>query len=152
MKNADWAVLIPELSQWNDGQGISPRHWIAGIGTYEHAIGYAQIFWPEFIEHDGCVLFADFSEDSYRGFLRQTHGNRKAVEAVMNHRHIVDLFPNAEKTREQVLYLGRLIREIWECKLRRDFPDRKIIVSFAEAPDVDLLDCEVTFFQEGKGA
>jgi hypothetical protein len=106
------------------------------------------LFWPNFTEHDGCVFFAGFSEDSYRGFMQHTGGNRQAVEAVMNHWHILDLFPGSRPAREQVVYFGRLLREVWASKLASEFPHRRFVVSFPEEPFEDFLDYEVTFFTE----
>jgi hypothetical protein len=142
--------LVAETRQWNDGRGIDLESWIACVGNFEHAIAYGELFWPDFAEHDGCVFFARFSEESYRGFLQQTGGNRQAVEAVMNHRHILDLFcrPDLKPTREQVIYLGRLLKDAWAAKLQRDFPGKRFVVSFPEEASEDLLDYEVTFFQE----
>jgi hypothetical protein len=144
------ADLIPQTREWNDGRGIDLRSWIGCVGSFEHAIGYGELFWPDFAEHDGCVFFAGFSEESYRGFKQQTGGNRQAVEAVMNHRHILDLFSNPDLApqREQVVYLGRLLKEMWAAKLQRDFPAKRFAVSFPEEPSEDLLVYVVTFFQE----
>jgi hypothetical protein len=120
------------------------------VSSFEHAIAYGELFWPDFAEHDGCILFAGFSEKSYQGFMEQTGGNRQAVEAVMNHRHIIDRFcrPELEPTQAQVVYLGRLLKEMWAAKLQRDFPTKRFVVSFPEEKLEDLLDYEVTFFQE----
>ena len=144
------ADLIPETRAWNDGRGIDLDAWIGCVGSFEHAIAYGELFWPDFTEHDGCVFFAGFSEESYQGFMEQTSGNRQAVEAVMNHRHILDLFrrPELEPTRAQVVYLGRLLKEMWAAKLQRDFPGKRFVVSFSEEDLEDLLDYQVTFFQE----
>lgn len=144
------ADLIPETRAWNNGKGIGLEYWVQCVGSFEHAIAYGELFWPEFEEHDGCVFFAGFSADSYRGFMEQTGGNQQAVEAVMNHRHILDLFcaPELTPTRTQVVYLGRLLREIWAAKLQRDFPDKRFVVSFPEEPSEDLLYYEVTFYQD----
>ena len=143
------ADLVAESREWNKGRGITLESWIGYVGNFEHAIGYGELFWPEFTEYDGCVLFAGFSEKSYRGFMQQTGGNRQAVEAVMNHRHILDLFcgPALQPTREQLVYLGRLLKEMWTAKLQRDFPGRRIAISFPDEP-CDDLDYEITFFQE----
>jgi hypothetical protein len=143
-------ALVPELSTWNDGAGIDIDSWLACIGTYEHAVAYGRLFWPEFTLHEDCVFFAGFSVDSFRGFMEQTAGNKKAVEAVMNHRHILDLFPNVtpEPSLALVVHLGRLLKEIWASKLRRDFPTRNVVVSFPEDGNADLVDFEITFFQE----
>ena len=141
--------LIPETRDWNGGSGISIESWIGCIGSIEHAIGYGELFWPEFVELDGCVFFAGVMETSYRGFLEQTGGDKRAVEAVLNHRHILDLFSGAQPTHQQVVYLGRLLREIWAAKLAHDFPNRRFVVSFPEEECEGLLDYEVSFFQDG---
>jgi hypothetical protein len=96
MKKDNFNNLIPELPKWNDGNGIDIVTWIGCVGNFEHAIKYSSLFWPEFTEHAGCILWADFKIDAYDGFMRQTGGNKKAVEAVMNHVHILDLFADIE--------------------------------------------------------
>jgi len=40
------------------------------------------------------------------------------------------------------------LRDTWQARLNRDFPGRKIRVSFPEEHGEDLLQYEVTFFQE----
>jgi hypothetical protein len=147
----DFAELIPQLKNWKvDGTIISPDEWIGASGNYEHLVAYAKILWPEFVEHDDCVFRAGFTEETYRGFMAQAGGDKTSVEAVMNHRHVLDFFCNAnpKPTREMILYVGRLLRDTWQAKLNRDFPDRKIRVSFPEEHCEDLLQYEVTFFQE----
>jgi len=123
---------------------------LAHIGRYEHLVAYAQVLWPDFVEHDDCVLHAGFTDDIYKGFMAQTKGDKTSVEAVINHRHVLDLFCSADPkpTREMILYVGRLLTDTWQAKLNRDFPGRKIRVSFPEAYCEDLLQYEVTFFQE----
>ena len=125
--------LVPETRNWNKGSGIDIRSWIKCVGNFEHAIGYGELFWPEFTELDGCVFFAGVTEAGYRGFMEQAGGNKRAVEAVINHRHSLDLFSVAEPSRNQVIYVGRLLREIWTAKLAHDFPDREFEVIFTNA-------------------
>jgi hypothetical protein len=147
----DFTELIPELKDWKAaGKIIDPEEWIGTIGSYEHLVAYAQVLWPDFVEHDDCVFRAGFTEEIYEGFMAQTNGDKPSVEAVMNHRHILDLFCNGNPvpTREMVLYVGRLLRDTWQAKLSRDFPARKFRVSFPEEHCDDLLQYEVTFFQE----
>lgn len=142
--------LVPETRDWNGDHGIELDDWIGCMGSFEHAIAYGELFWPDFVEHDGCVFFAGFCEESCRGFMQQTGGNRQAVEAVMNHRHIRDLFcsPELKPTQAQVVYLRRLLKEVWAAKLQRDFPGKRFVVSFPERPSENLLDYQVTFFQQ----
>ena len=144
--------LVPETRHWNEGNGIDLRSWIGCVGNIEHAIGYAELFWPDFILFDDCVFFAGkFSEEGYFGFLKHSGGNKQATEGVMNHWHILDLFfsdSTVPPMKEQVIYLGRLLKDIWEVKLRHDFPERLFVVSFPEGPTDDLSDYEVTFYQK----
>lgn len=148
----DIAKVLPELRSWNEGKGIDAESWIRCIGRFDHAVGYGHLFWPSFTIHDDCIMFSDFTVDSYDAWMKQTSGRKRAVEAVMNHRHILDLFSSdeSEVSRELVLYLGRLLRDMWTCKLKRDFPDRDIIVSFPEEHCDDLLDYEITIFHQKK--
>ncbi len=139
--------LIPELSLWNNGKGIDVVSWIQGNGSFEHAIAYGRMFWKDFVEHDDCVFRDGFCVESYLEFLKQLDNDKEAVERVMNHCHIADLFPNSDPTTEQVIYLGRLLKEIWQTKLKRDFPSRNIIVEFYEQDCDWILDYQITFFQ-----
>jgi hypothetical protein len=145
----DFAELIPDLPVWNNGRGISVEHWTGCSGSFELAVGYSRLFWPNFVEHEGCVFFADFSAESYRGFMERCKGDRRRVEAVMNHRHVFDYFSHAGgvATQAQILYLGRVLRDIWRTKLTHEFPDRAFVVSFPEGPFENIIHYAVTFWQ-----
>ncbi len=148
----DYRNLIPEIREWEEVNKaeFDPGSWISLAGNYEHAIGYAWLFWPTFEVFDGCVLRSGFDAVNYYGFLKQTNGNRAAVEAVMNHIHIATLFgdPDLRPTREQLVWLGFRLKDMWDCKLRRDFPDRSLVVAFngQDAVDDDL-DFQLTAYQ-----
>lgn len=104
--------LLPELRGWNDGHGISIEAWLSDAGNFKLAIAFGELFWPPFVEHDGCVLFAAGSLDSYAGFLASKREKAMASRwrAVMNHRHVLDLFPQAESDATEVQ-----IRHMAEC-------------------------------------
>ena len=146
---SDFNILIPQLATWKNGEGTDVDTWLVNVGSYEHAVAYANLFWPEFTVHDDCVLVAGFNETIFDGFMEQTGGNRRAVEQVMNHRHILDLFqkPDQAPSEEIIVHLGRVLKDMWSCKLRHDFPSRTIVVSFTENDVEDLLDYEITFYQ-----
>ena len=150
MADDDFTALIPELPQWNNGAGIDAKTWIACVGNFELATGYSLIFWPRFVEFGQYVLReGHFSEDTVREWERATNNDRQATEAVINHVHLLDIHGDqaAEPTEAQLRYLGRVLRETLEAKLKRDFPDRTFEVVFNDEPDLDLLDYEVTFWQ-----
>lgn len=143
----EFNVLIPELADWNDGEGIDIDSWLGANGNYTQAIAYGNLFWPEFVEYDDCVFHNHFQETTYQSWLIQTQGDKTAVEKVMNHRHLSDLFYGQATSAAQLIYMGRLLRDIWQAKLRRDFPGRHIEVEFYENDVSDLEGYQLTFFQ-----
>jgi hypothetical protein len=149
MSTANYAALIPELPTWNNGAGIDPESWIGCVGNFELAAGYSFIFWPSFIEFEGYIFReSGFCEDNLRAWERSTSNDRQAVEAVINHVHLLDLHSyGTPATEPQLRYLGRVLRDILDTKLKRDFPDRSFQVTFNDEPDLDLIDYEVTFWQ-----
>ena len=80
--------MKPQLAAWNNGAGIDLESWVGCEGRFSLAVGYAAIFWPEFVEFEGYILRKGFSESSLRGFELQEGTNRKAVESLMNHFHL----------------------------------------------------------------
>ena len=81
--------------------------------------------------------------------MAQTNGDRKQVEAVMNHLHIADVLEGVVESpsHEVILAFGRLMRDLWIEKLSKDFPGRKFVVSFPEEHSDDVVDYEITFYQ-----
>lgn len=145
--STDFHRLIPELSLWMSDKAMDVGSWLSCVGNYEHAIAYGDLFWPEFEEHDGCVFRKPVPRTAYDDWLKSTDGDKDHVQAVMNHVHLLDLFHDVKSppTREQIVHLGRKLKETWGAKLRHDFPNREIVVSFLEEGCADLLDYEVTF-------
>jgi hypothetical protein len=140
--------LIRELPRWNNGEGIDPESWIGCVGNYELAVGYSLVFWPRFTRFERYVLREDFSEGALRGFEQQVGSTRESVEWVMNHVHIGDIHYDVEvKTERQLRYLGRLLKEIHEVKLRANFPDLRFVVEFNDEPGLDLVDYQMSFWQ-----
>lgn len=79
--------MSAELGAWNNGAGIDLESWIGCEGRFSLAVGYAAVFWPQFVEFDGYILREGFSEESLRGFEAQAGSGRKGTEWLMNHLH-----------------------------------------------------------------
>jgi hypothetical protein len=104
---------------------MTSEHFQNGLTAYQ------KLFWPDFVEHDDCVFVA-FDEPIYKQWLQQTGGDKRKVEAVMNHRHIIDILPETVEspTRSLVVSFGQLLRDVWDAKLRRDFPTSIFVSAF----------------------
>jgi hypothetical protein len=151
----DRVKLIPEIKDWQnqDRQDFGVEDWIAIEGNVKLAIGYSLIFWPDFIEHEDCVfLKSHFSLDGFNNWKNVDYVKYfSQIEYVINHVHILDIFANekqAEVTRDQIIYLGEILRDMYESKLNNQFKERTFCVTFNghENPG-DLIDYELSFHQ-----
>jgi len=145
-------ITRPNYSPFANKMPNNSADFLLGLVTSEYYSkgleAYRRLFWPDFIEHDGCTFLA-FDEQRYQEWFRTLEGDRERIEATMNHRHILDSLPEdvQDPTRDLVLGFGRLLGETWSAKLLRDFPDREFVVSFPEEYSEDLIDYEITFWQ-----
>jgi hypothetical protein len=140
-----------ELAAWNNGAGISIESWVGCTGSFSLAAGYSSVFWPKFIMFDEYILREGFSEDSLRGFEQQKGINRKSVEWHMNHLHIADIqyYGCKDASKDKLLLLGNLLKEIYEAKLLWQFPDNPCSVEFYQPDDEDdLMEYQISFWQK----
>lgn len=149
MKNVDWDVLIPELKRWNNGGGIDPETWAGCTGTFQLAVAYTTIFWPDFTEMDGMVFRGKMTRAMLDSWIKNCSGDRKNIEATANHLHILDLhyLGSPDASEERIVFLGNVLREIYRAKLRLEFPDRNFTVDFYEPPNKELQEYQLTFYQ-----
>jgi hypothetical protein len=142
--------MLPELAEWNNGDGIDLEPWVACSGNFRLAIGYSTVFWPRFVLFEDYTLREGFSVESLRQFEEQQKCDKRSVEAVLNHLHIADIqhYGCEDITVQRVVFLGRILKEIYIAKLAWQFPDRPCEVTFYEPDDrTDLNGFEITFWQ-----
>lgn len=134
---SEWTGDLLRLKQWYDA------------GLVGQSMNFPAVFWPSFDECDCCVVLASRSPGTLIDmWLAREQGNRREVEMQLNSVYVRDLFTcvPADPTREQIIWLTRLLRKMWERKLHREFPQRKFIITFDEAED-DVLHSHITFYQ-----
>ncbi|MFT0211502.1 hypothetical protein VQ643_02665 [Pseudomonas sp. F1_0610] len=152
----DNKLLVPEIAQWQalNGPEFSIADWLGGVGSMSLAIAYAELFCPTFIEHEGCVLHQQQLNienfNSWKTASSVTYYSQ--IEAVINHVHILDLFPRDDIqeniTYLQIAHLGKALQRCYQAHLQLAFPDREFDVFFnGDEPDLDLLDYQLSFYQ-----
>ena len=148
--------LIPELKDWKkeNGEDFDLQDWVVCEGNIRLAIGYSAIYWPEFLKYNDCVFIkSHFTQDNYIKWTKsESVDNFQQIESVINHIHILDLFAwekQEEINYDQVIYLGKVLRDIYDLKLKAEFPKRKFIVTFNDGlKSDDLNDYQLTFYQD----
>lgn len=149
--------LIPDLIEWRKYNGVdfSIEDWMVSEGNIRLTIAYSLLFWPEFIEYDGCIILKNkFSAQNFENWKKAGYvKNYAQIESVLNHIHLLDLFGTEEKkdeiNYEQILFLGNKLCEIYTAKLKIDFPEKKFIFKFNGNEKIETFDdYEITFYQE----
>jgi hypothetical protein len=140
--------VLPELRQWSDGKGITIDGYAFTIGRFDHAIGYAHLFWPAFHEHDGCVFRRPVNIGHYEEWLSHFAGDRSRVEAMMNHEDLAYLFlsDGYEPTASVIAHLANVMRDMWAAKLKLEYPGRdfQVVTSCLDR----VVDAQLTFFEQ----
>jgi hypothetical protein len=70
--------LIPELADWNNGNGIDLGSWIGHMGDLNLAIGYSTLFWPKFVLFEDLILREGFSPETLQVFIKQCGSEKKS--------------------------------------------------------------------------
>lgn len=104
-------------------------------GTVSSALLYASLIWPEFVEVDGMVFFAEERAaqpalaDPAKTLARRFGGDRSEMERAFNAVEIPKLFASAmEADVPEVARLAEILRAAWKAKLAADFPDRQFVI------------------------
>lgn len=101
-----------------------------GHQTKKHAelTHLMSFIWPVFYEIDGCVL-VDFNNERVEHIANTN--DLTALEASENHIHIDSINTEFQNRPKDGLRFGYKLFEIWEAKLRSEFPQKKFSLILA---------------------
>lgn len=140
-----------ELAAWNSGKGINLEGWVCCEGNFRLAVGYSTVFWPNFVEFENYILVEGYSEEAIREYASQPGNTPKIVEATNNHLHIADIqYVGCDDiSKDKIIHLGNILKEIYQAKLSWLFPDKPCVVEFYQPEDSeDLIEYQITFWQK----
>jgi hypothetical protein len=142
----DAVDLLPELAQWNNGDGISADAWIFIEGRADHSLALCSMLWPQFVEFEDYVLRAPLDVERLRGWETSGELSRQQIETAMNAYLLDGMFPRYEADptlkNAQCVRLASVMADMLGAKLARDFPERRFS-AFA----MDCDDFGVSFHQ-----
>jgi hypothetical protein len=114
------------------------------------AAAFTKLFWPDFIEVDGCILLKiAYSPESFQSWVEQYHGDTRRVEAMMNHIHISDLFLNPPRDvdfPDQLFeYLANALVFGWKQALQAAYPDKQFVFTLGHGygPEISFHQADV---------
>jgi hypothetical protein len=94
----------------------------------------SELFFPELIEVRGCILLASgYEQANFDEWWETTAGDHIAIERVINHLHLWDLFePSGEPEERALEVMARRVAQAWRCHAVETFPDREFEVAVTD--------------------
>lgn len=130
------ADQLPEFRTWSE-QFEPPADtsaYLAREVSITAATILSELFFPELVNVRGCVLLSSSYESSnFEDWWQQMAGDQAAVERVLNHLHLWDIFEPSNDSEEQALdVLAQRIARSWRCWATTTFPDRVFEVTVTD--------------------
>lgn len=100
----------------------------------DRAFAVMRLLVPQFDEVRGCVLIrgaGNYSPESFEQWWSKLDGNVPAIEDVINHLHLWDVFTGSDEnplTEQALNEFGQSLVLTWTAALARSYPDRKFLV------------------------
>ncbi|MEN3538233.1 hypothetical protein AAH991_24195 [Microbispora sp. ZYX-F-249] len=123
---------LPQADGWmTTADGFDVRAFLLANVTVGEAAALSLLFWPEFVEYRDCVfLGALFDKRSVDTWFEELKGDRSAVENVVNHLHLWDVFaPRSESEYAILPEVASRVAAMWRAALRDAFPAREFVVA-----------------------
>ena len=139
-----------ELANWSFPAGTELESWVECMGNFSLAVGYATLFWPKFSAIGEYIFRGEPPAENIAGFENQAASTPKSVEAVLNHLHLADIQHAfcEDSSKDKLIHLGLILKEIYEAKLAREFPGRPCTVELYYPDDPEYLwGYQITFWQ-----
>ena len=122
---------------------IQARHYVKKMSI----IGHVCVRKPT--DKGWGIFNKNFSLETYNSFYEYFKGDKTSLEKTINHIHLRYINMNvtpSDNVIDQYIYLGNLLKQMWQCKLDNDFPEREMIVNFCTGSKEDLDGFEVSFW------
>lgn len=150
-------TLIKSFQEYfhnEDTHNFTVLDFVGAFGSPLMALGYAKLFWPEFIEFKGMVFFAeDFDSDMQKrvtDMLEQDNLAANEIEQSFNLFEVPSIFfaqYAGDTDEEQDEDLAEILARMWKCKLETDFPEKDFSVRVL-SPEESGGEVAVSFSQE----
>lgn len=94
------------------------------------AVTISMMLWPTFCKIDGCFIWQRSNEEeklvsNVGTWMEQRNGDRSAVESIVNHLHLWDVFDSQgeDGAEEAIEWMASIFEKSWTCALKDQYPD-----------------------------
>ena len=135
-------------SSWAEKDNIDIFSYVSAVCSPEDCLLFCRLLFPDFFVSQGAVILnAKYDHDVFFVWLKKFDGDVRAVEEIMNHTHLYDVFSGCNDEVDDVVFeqLAELVSLSWRLVLKDKFPERKFSVEVSNS-DQDYGPT-VTFYQ-----
>ena len=119
-------------------RSFDPWEEIHDQGYADLALAFARMFWPTFVERQGCVLIEHRADDrAIAEALERLGGDPRAVEELLNRVSLREEMPieDSEVEDETFMEIGQVMQRSWRAALAAQFPGREFVVKLLDWED-----------------
>lgn len=135
-------------SSWAKKDDVDISSYMSAMCNPEDCLVFCRLLFPDFFVSQGAVLLdAKYDHDVFVVWLTKFDGDARAVEKLMNHTHLYDVFSGCTDEVDDIIFeqLAEIIALSWRLALKDKFPDSKFSVDVSNS-DQDYGPT-VTFYQ-----
>lgn len=135
-------------SGWAEKDNIDIFSYVSAVCNPEDSLLFCRLLFPDFFVRDGAVcLSAKYDSEIFSLWLSKYNGDVCAVEKIMNHTHLYDIFAGCSDDVDDVVFeqLAEVVALSWRLVLKDKFPESKFVVDVSNS-DQDYGPT-VTFYQ-----
>jgi hypothetical protein len=128
------AVTVPGMGR----RSFDPWEEIHDHGDADLALAFARLFWPTFVERQGCVVIEHRAEGAaIAEAFDRSGGDPRAVEERLNRVALREQMPieDSEIEDETFLEVAQIMQRSWRAALAEQFPGREFVVELLDSED-----------------
>lgn len=121
-------------NQWHYPEKMDVFNYISFNIHPEEVLILSSLFFPKLIEVEGCIfLDSKYDYENYLLWKKEFNNDRTAMEKMINHTHIYDIFSNCTDKIEDTIFeqVGQLLQSSWSNFFCKQFPEKTIIVEYS---------------------
>jgi hypothetical protein len=144
-------MMFPKFRRWQQefqNESLTLWDYVTAKADIEIVGAAATLFWPTVIDREGCIILQNqIRESAFAQWRDYYQGDIPAIERMMNHVHLVDLFVNSydQESLTTLDFIGQIMARCWRSALHEQFPALQFEVEYAANLEDDGP--TITFFQ-----
>ncbi|WP_326590782.1 hypothetical protein [Streptomyces sp. NBC_01294] len=133
-----------KIKTWVDewGGDLDYVDYVKGNGDLALLAAFSLVFWPRFVEVQGCVLWDRVYEKSnFADWYENCSGDTRKIEMTLNRLRVWQLVESrdVEEDSQALKFAAERIARAWRAALYVEFPGRDFVVGVDDSEDGPIV-------------